>query len=45
MAIMEEAMLQIIMGMKKGDTFRGPASSIFLCSDMKVAMPPVPVPM
>ena len=44
MAIMPEAMLPIIMGMKSGDTRLGPFSISFLCSVSKVLMPPMPVP-
>ena len=44
MAIMLEAMLAIIIGIKNGETRRGPRSSSFWCSAMNVAMPPMPVP-
>ena len=32
------------MGTKRGDTLLGPFSMIFVCSDSKVEMPPIPVP-
>lgn len=44
MAMLPAAMLAIIMGMKWGDTRRGPFSSSFWCSAAKVSNPPIPDP-
>ena len=44
MAIRPEAILAIIIGIKYGETRRGPLSRSLLCSVKKVPMPPMPVP-
>ena len=45
MAIMLDAMFGIIMGMKYGETRRGPRFKSLECSVINVAMPPMPLPM
>ena len=45
MAIMLDAMFGIIMGMKYGETRRGPRLKSLECSVINVAMPPMPLPM
>ena len=44
MAMVPAAMLAIIMGMKWGDTRRGPFSMSLVCSLSKVSNPPMPEP-
>ncbi len=44
MAIIPAAMLPSSIGMKRGDTRRGPFSISLVCSASKVLMPPMPEP-
>ena len=43
-AIIPDAILAIIIGIKYGETLRGPFSKRAVCSVMKVLIPPIPEP-